>query len=53
MTTSTSASGNKKPDQRNFLRLLYCLDGWHLVLQHHWHTTIMSDLWDIHGFCAL
>ena len=28
-------SWSKKPNQSKSLRLLYCLDGWHLALQHH------------------
>ena len=34
------------------LRLLYCLDVWHLALEHHWHIhghDDVPDLWDIHG----
>ena len=32
----------KTPNLRNLFHVLYCQDGWHLALQHHWHITIMS-----------
>ena len=51
---SHTQSWSKKPNQSKSLRLLYCLDGWHLSLQHHRHIrdpAVVPDLWD-HGGSA-